>query len=119
YLQDLPAEEAAQPRGRGRALQRLLLEAAEQLAEQGTEGRYLQQLLKLRYLQPAPAFLDILQQLGISRARFFRDVKPAILRLEEALVQRLHPALRLEVPVQPQPLIGRAELLASVLAALQ
>lgn len=118
YLRDLSPQEAEQASGRGKALRRLLLEAATQMAE-NEEGRYYQRLLTLRFFQPAPSFLDILQELGISRAKFFRDQMPAIRRLEERLVQRLHPALRLESPVQTHPLAGREEVLAACLAALR
>src|SRR5690606_3795288 len=62
---------------------------------------------------------SIAQELGVARATFYRHQKAAIKRFEEVLVQRLHPALRLESPVQIRPIAGREEVLAACTADLR
>lgn len=133
---------ADQPLARGRALCQALDEAGRALwgenpprrrdeleaqlpaiLRQPGSRRYSYLVLELRYFRRffRPRRLsDIWESfLGESRAEFYRDVELAISHLGEALLQQLHPTFRLEAPPPPRLLVGRADLLAEVVARLR
>lgn len=94
---------------RGRALQKLLRETAQQLTAGEENDQYLYRILDLTFFRPQP-LAQVLYELGISKSTFYRPAyRPrAIQKLEQALIRRLKPALRLEEPpVLQQEILGR------------
>lgn len=114
------------PRERGQILQALLLSAAEAMCAENQEnlsseeGSYLNKLLCLSFFTPIP-LPQLLLDLGISRATYYRPAhRPrAIRELENSLLGKIKPALRIEEPPAPPPfLIERREQHVSCSAAL-
>ncbi|MBX3016035.1 MAG: tetratricopeptide repeat protein [Caldilineaceae bacterium] len=98
-------------------LQQLIWEAVCALRSQ-KEPNY-QALLLLTYFQlhkPKPS--DIIQQLLISRATYYRYLEQALNALAALVINRLRPALRLEMP-PVRPLVGREMVLAESFQRLQ
>ncbi|MBN1888583.1 MAG: tetratricopeptide repeat protein [Thermoflexales bacterium] len=104
--------------GQGRTLQRLLREAAETLGSQGEEGLYATRLLNLSFFYPQ-SLLDVLHELTVSRATYYRHREEAIQRLEGAFISRVNPTLRLESPPPRAMVFGREDLVPNCLQALQ
>lgn len=103
----------------------LLAAVAAEDAARGRGPRYAYLILELNYFQriftPPPKtqatiYHDILH---ISRTSHDRYLKEAVEQLGVLLLQRLRPPLRLELPVWPGQLFGRAALQARALATLQ
>lgn len=91
---------------RGQMLQRVLQDTAATLATQGTNGLYFQRLLEHSFFVPRPRDV-ILTELGVSKNTYYEHRRQAVRQFAQALLQRLNPALRVELPVPPTPLIGR------------
>ena len=90
----------------------------------GHDGRYLCVILELNYFKarfrPPPRtqaeiYHDILH---VSRPTHDRHLRSAVERLGEVLLQRLRPAIRPERPMLPAAIIGREELIESLMAEL-
>lgn len=106
---------------RGRALQKLLWDTAQALIEQEDGGTYLYRILELTFFRPK-SLSQVLYELGISKSTFYRPAhRPrAIQKLEQALIRRLKPALRLEEPPNRQQIIlGRESVIKEGLEKLQ
>lgn len=97
--------DADTPVGRGLVLRGLLVEAAQMLGRQDSDGKYTERLLDLSYFQPVLLF-DILDTLGIGRSTYYRHLTKALHQLATMLVRLIKPALRLETPL-PEALHGR------------
>lgn len=125
-LQQTPDSDT--PLGRGRALQHVLFQAADSLwpgvlpqsqksllslvdqerAEEAVGLRYQFLLLDLRYLRrffnpsAAPNTVGAMyDMLNVSGTRFFAHLQEARNNLAAALLRRIHPSLRLELPLPP------------------
>jgi len=103
----------------------LLAAVAAEDAARGRGPRYAYLILELNYFQriftPPPKtqaaiYHDILH---ISRTSHDRYLKEAVEQLGVLLLQRLRPPLRLELPLSPGQLFGRAALQARALTTLQ
>lgn len=96
---------------RGRALQKVL--AAATAAITGKYAERYQTILRAYYFQAYPAAV-VWDQIGLTKNSFHLNRNAAIGALEAVLVAQLQPALRLEQPPLPTPLVERAHLLAHV-----
>jgi tetratricopeptide (TPR) repeat protein len=124
--------------GRGRALQRAILEVASELHEQGrpvpewehfaaapqmwsAQQRLLYWSFFAGYFQGKASLSieRIIAELGVSRATYYRLLPRAVEQLAAALIRRITPSLRLENPSAPQALVGRASELELCITALQ
>lgn len=94
---------------RGRALQKLLADATADISGKYAE-RY-QIILRDYYFHERPAEI-VWEQIGLTKTPFHLNRNAAIAALEAVLVTRLQPALHLEQPPVPPPLIEREPLLA-------
>lgn len=97
----------------------------ERLVQGSKSPRYRYYLLELRYLRrhyPPHTFPTTVEAIpafvNVSQTRFFVHLDEAIDDLARHVRQRLNPALRLELPSSPDELVGRAETLAALQAAL-
>ncbi|MBN1934091.1 MAG: tetratricopeptide repeat protein [Anaerolineae bacterium] len=114
YLLDRAESGAGAVVARGQALQKLLRDTAAELEEQD------RQVLDLSFFQHRrKSSLAIEDELHISRATYYRYRKQAVQHLEETLVRRLNPALRLEIPPACSQLIGRDDVVKACLEALR
>ncbi len=104
----LPAT-AVTATSRGRALQKLLADATADIS--GKYAKRYQTILREYYFQARPAEL-VWEEIGLTKNPFHLNRNAAIAALEAALVTRLQPALHLEQPPLPPPLIEREPLLA-------
>jgi tetratricopeptide (TPR) repeat protein len=117
YLQELSDEGVLDEPGQ--ALRALLRETAPAIAERSPQGTTLVELLKLSYFRTVPV-VQVCQDLNISRSTYYRYRRRAIAHLEEALIQRLKPALRLEAPPAiTSDLLGRQSEIARCKEAMQ
>jgi tetratricopeptide (TPR) repeat protein len=84
------------------------------------EGTATQRLLYWSYFhQPRFATLELVfDQLTLAKATYFRQRRRALEQLAGMLIQRIHPALRLETPAQPTLLLGRESDLQICLTAV-
>lgn len=100
---------------RGRTLQELLAEAAQDIT--GKYSNRYQAILKEYYFagRTAVAAADII---GLGKNRFHQARNAAIEALNDALIRRLRPALRLEAPIEVPQIVGRDEEFANALTAL-
>ena len=105
--------------------QATLMQTVAQEGQSGSSARYDFLMLELNYfkqiVRPRPRnqaeiYNDVLH---ISRATHDRYLREAVARLGEALLQRLHPTVRLESPTLHSALIGRSGLRAQALRALE
>lgn len=106
---------------RGHALQKLLWDTAQTLVDQEDDGKYLYRILDLTFFRPK-SLSQVLYELGISKSTFYRPAhRPrAIQKLEQALIHRLKPALRLEEPPnRQQPISGREGVIKTCLQKLE
>lgn len=119
YLLRKPKSEQISSAGRGGALKALLEKVTKKISyyKENKEKQY-EQLLRSSYFNHQ-TLKSICEELGISRATYYRYRQEAIQVLGDLLIQTIHPALRLEQPIHPQPLVGRDDLLQSCLAHLQ
>jgi tetratricopeptide (TPR) repeat protein len=104
--------------GRGRALQRKLLAAAQSLP--GRDGIYdPQRLLQVTYFRPNVNRTreGYAVELALSPATYYRHRNEAISQLESALVRHLRPGLRLEFPA-PRAMVGRQTEISGCLSGL-
>lgn len=128
---------------RGRALQQLLLKAAESLwpgelpqsqtllktegvNAETTDLKYLYLVLELRYFRrhfPPSTFpvrgRDIYDFLNVSESRFYAHLQAAQQAVSEALLEIVQPSHRLERPSRPELLIGREDKLRFCVEQLQ
>jgi ABC-type multidrug transport system fused ATPase/permease subunit len=105
--------------GRGQALRKLIRETALTLAQQDREGEYYYHLLALSFFR-SQSILHICQELNTSRATYYRHRTKAIASLEQALIQRLKPALRLEEPpTSKQEMVGRQDAFSRCLQTIR
>lgn len=105
---------------RGQALQQLLLEAADSVAQQQVRwGQLWRDLLQASYFNPAPLpVYRIIHELHTSEAAYHRHRNAAIHHLGEALIRLVKPVLRLEHGSPPATLVGREETIDRLLSAL-
>ncbi len=107
------------------AEQQALLAAVEQEAQTARSGRYDFLLLELNYfgqiVRPRPRNQAAIYHdfLHVSRATHDRHLREAVARLGERLLQRLRPTVRLEAPTLRSALIGREQMRADSLRALE
>ncbi len=100
---------------RGKALQRLLREAVNEM--KGDE--LFQDIIKFRYFEDL-SVTAVLDKLNLAKSTFHKKIHPAIDSLAEALVHCAKPALRLETPPPiPQEYVGRKSEMACALHALE
>ncbi len=119
YLLQQPTAMQPSAVGRGNALHTLLIEALRDLPAHHAMGESYQRLLDLSYFQrPNKRSGDLWDQLGMSRATYFRERKKAIEVLESALIRHINPALRLEKPLQSDHVFGREQEVQSGIDAL-
>lgn len=104
FLGEQLAPEATTLRGGGRALQKLLTAATAAITGKYAE-RY-QIILREYYFQARPAAV-VWDQIGLTKNSFHLNRNAAIDALEAVLVAQLQPALRLEQPPLPTPLVER------------
>ena len=104
FLGEHLAPETTTLRGRGRALQKLLTAATAAITGKYAE-RY-QTILREYYVQGRPAAV-VWDQIGLTKNSFHLNRNAAIDALEAVLVAQLQPALRLEQPPLPTPLVER------------
>lgn len=108
YLLQQPVEMQQSAMGRGKALQTLLSDALADLPAHHPTGAEYQRLLDLSYFRhPNRHADDLWDQIGMSRATYFRERKKAVEVLAAALIRRAHPALRLEEPLPQANVFGR------------
>jgi tetratricopeptide (TPR) repeat protein len=105
---------------RGRALQRLLREAAVTLASRNERwGEFWAKLIELTWFSPVTRSVpQLVLDLNTSESAYHRHRNAAVEALADALIRQVKPTLRLEMPPQPPPLRGRDEELARCLAWL-
>lgn len=103
----LPAT-AVTATNRGRALQKLLADATAEISGKYAE-RY-QTILCEYYFLERPADV-VWEQIGLTKNPFHLNRNAAIAALETVLVHRLQPALHLEQPPLPPPLVERERIL--------
>ena len=109
------------PSSNGRVLQELLRSTAHEMRQREQENdAYYYQILDLSFFRPI-SFRQIADQLGVSRATYYRHRRDAIKELEVIFIQRIKPALRLERPplIRSHKLIGRQEIVKTALPALR
>ena len=106
----LPEEGITDPQICGRALQRLLRACVRQLGEMGAVDEM--RLLEKTYFEHVSMLEAVAHELNLSRSTYFRVRPEAIARLEEVLIERVRPALRLETPINVARLIGRDDIAA-------
>jgi tetratricopeptide (TPR) repeat protein len=134
-VQGLPADTDRQ--AHGRELQRLILDVAAtldgasladrawaQLEDEPMRWSLEQRLLYWSYFASAlhgrkPLAVErIVQELGVSRATYYRMLPRVMQQLATALLLRLRPALRLDIPPALRVLVARDELLDRFAPAL-
>jgi tetratricopeptide (TPR) repeat protein len=98
-------------------LQSLLWSAALQVAP-ARDANHAALLLLTYFQYPRPRQADLIKQLAVGQSTYYRQLNAAIQSLERVVVTRLSPSLSLEWPAVT-PLIGRAEMMADLLAALR
>ncbi len=100
---------------RGQVLQAILSQATEELETE------FQKLLNLTFLQRNPKLdgEDLAIALHMSRRNFYRKRARAIQALADCMQQRLQPALRPELPVRVEQLVGRGATIQNVLHVLR
>jgi len=101
---------------RGQVLKRLLLESIQQIS--GKNAPRYQQLLTEYYFQGHPVQM-VCDSIGLGKTTFHDNRKRAISALESTLVNQLRPAIRLEVPPNTDPLVGRDAQLEQCQRALE
>lgn len=116
------------PQERGRVLKQLLHEAMQAL--EGGEERLTadnvlkpQNILSLSFLDQQAKSRSLHSYIeaayGIPKTTYYRNLSRALEKLSAELVQRVNPALRIESPPLRLAVIGRDDLLARCLQALQ
>jgi hypothetical protein len=107
-------------RRRGETLQRLLRQANDWLNTQDADRQASSRLIRLTYFRRTPLKADAAAfQLGLSRATYYRRREQALQHLALAFTRQINPALRLDRPRGIERLIGRDEVHAACLDALQ
>jgi tetratricopeptide (TPR) repeat protein len=105
------------PVARGRILQRLLIEAAEQIQAGPYTERY-QIILRDYYFQDQTVEI-VADRIGLGRNSFHLSRNAAIACLANTVIVRINPALRLESPPAIPALLERNQQIEQCLPALQ
>jgi tetratricopeptide (TPR) repeat protein len=102
---------------RGALVQQTLVQALDELKSRGNEGTRAWQLIDLRYIQ-SKALEFIFDEMGVSRATFYRHETRALELFEDAIIKLVNPSIQLDSPPEVGLLIGRDKLLLQLEEAL-